>query len=68
MEPAAAVIARLGGPTKVSRLLEVHRTAVYHWMKPGKAIPYWYHEALLRHARAAGIKLKPADFVGRLQP
>jgi len=63
MKPAHAIIAKLGGATKVARSLGLTRGAVYHWGKPGKAIPYWYHAALLRHARAHGIRLKPADFV-----
>jgi DNA-binding phage protein len=67
MNPAHDIIAKLGGATKVARSLGLTRAAVYHWRKPGKGIPYWYYGQLLRHARAHGIKLKPADFVGRLR-
>jgi hypothetical protein len=72
MNPAADIVHKLGGATEVSRMLGVHRTAVYYWTKPrarGGAdgiIPHWHHSALIAHARAHGIKLKPGDFVGRL--
>jgi hypothetical protein len=54
----------------VSRALTIHRTAIYYWLRPGKrgtggVIPFKYRAPLIAHARAHGIKLKPADFVGR---
>jgi len=73
MEPATTIVHKLGGPTKVARALNMHRTAIYHWMRPlgrgtGGVIPHKYMGRLIQHAREQGIKLKPADFVGRLQP
>jgi hypothetical protein len=72
MEPAATIVHKLGGPTKVARLLNLHRSAVYHWTWPRARggsdgiIPHKYMSPLVHHARAHGIKLKPGDFVGRL--
>lgn len=55
-------------------VLGVHRSTVYHWTWPrqrggsGGVIPAKYVAPLIRHARANGIKLKPADFAVRIEP
>jgi hypothetical protein len=69
MEPAATIIRKLGGPTAVSRLLNVHRTRVSNWMRAksvggtGGRIPQDHHRALLEHARQQGVALTAEEFL-----
>ena len=69
MEPARTIIARFGGPSKVARLVGIHRTRVYGWMKPravggtGGRVPQSHHLTLLSEAHKRGIALEPADFL-----
>ena len=72
MEPAASIIERFGGPTKVAALLGVHRTRVHNWKATrggtGGLIPQRYHVRLLEEARRAGIPLTANDFLARPAP
>jgi hypothetical protein len=68
MEPAATIVAKLGGPSAVSRDLGVHRTRVSNWMRPrdkggtGGIIPHWHVADLLQIARDKGVALEDKDF------
>ncbi len=69
MEPAATIIARLGGEKVVSEITGRAYTAPYRWQHPiakggtGGLIPQRLHIILLDYARANGIELSPADFL-----
>lgn len=71
MEPANTIIAKLGGPTKVSQITGVHRTRVSNWKRPREAggtggmIPMPHIPVLLRAAQASGIKMSADDFLPR---
>ncbi len=66
--PASRVIAKLGGPEAVASILGVHVTRVFAWRRErGKSgvagrIPTQHQQALLDHARAHDIDLRPDDF------
>lgn len=61
MEPAASIIAELGGPTKVAKIAGVHPTRVSNWKRAkavggtGGRIPQSHHRVILRAAQEAGI-------------
>lgn len=69
LEPAASIIARLGGEAKVSKITGTAYTAPYRWQYPkaikgtGGLIPQRHHPALLGYARANDIPLSAADFI-----
>lgn len=69
MQPAQSIVAKLGGPTKVARIVSVHRTRVHGWMQPresggtGGVIPIKHVPALLAFAIANGIDLGANDFI-----
>jgi len=69
LEPAATVVRLLGGPTKVSRIIGIHRTKVSNWMRPkdhggtGGIIPQRHHVAILRAAKDAGLPITAEDFL-----
>lgn len=69
MEPAHSIVRKLGGPTKVARIVGVHRTRVSNWARPKKAggsggtIPFRHVPTLLDAARAAGVDLSADDFL-----
>jgi hypothetical protein len=66
--PARTVIAKLGGPKVVARLLGLHASSVYRWTYPkalggGAGIVPSRHQArLMLLAKAQGIPLWPSDF------
>lgn len=68
MEPAATIIAKLGGPSAVSKAAGVHRTRVSNWMRPrekggtGGIIPHWHVHALMSFAAEIGVQLEAKDF------
>ncbi|WP_413661867.1 carph-isopro domain-containing protein [Methylocystis iwaonis] len=70
MEPASTIVKLLGGPSKVARLVGVHRTRVSSWKRSkdrggtGGRIPQSHHEALLAAAAEQGIALAAEDFIG----
>lgn len=69
MEPATSIIEKLGGPSKVAGIVNVHRTRVSNWKRPkesggtGGAIPFKHVPALLDAARGMGIPLSADDFL-----
>lgn len=69
MEPASSIIAKLGGPSAVSRIVGVHRTRVSNWMRSkevggtGGNIPFKHVPALLKAAEEKGEKLATDDFL-----
>jgi hypothetical protein len=69
MEPAHTIISKLGGPTAVAKVVNVHRTRVSNWKRPRVSggtdgmIPQRYHRPLLDYAKAAGIALAAEDFL-----
>ena len=69
MEPAASIISKLGGDTKVAEIVGVHRTRVANWKRPragggtGGTIPFKHVPALLAAAKALGQDLSADDFL-----
>lgn len=69
LEPAATVVRLLGGPTKVSQIVGVHRTRVSNWMRPreaggtGGVIPLAHHRRLLQAAVAEGASLTAEELL-----
>lgn len=69
MEPAASIIDRLGGPTRVAEIVGVHRTRVSNWKRPRAVggtdgrIPQSYHVTLLTFAQQNQIPLQASDFL-----
>ncbi|WP_036010625.1 hypothetical protein [Bradyrhizobium yuanmingense] len=69
LEPAATIVARLGGPAVVAGVVSVHRTRVSNWKRPkekggtGGLIPQKYHRPLLDYAARNEIDLKAEDFL-----
>lgn len=69
LNPAAAVIAKLGGPQAVATALGKAIGAPYRWMAPrekggtGGFIPHWLHADLLAYAASTGVELSAQDFV-----
>ena len=61
MEPATSIIRQLGGAAKVARIVGIHPTRIYGWMRTredggtGGRIPSAHFVAVLRAAREAGI-------------
>lgn len=73
MEPASTIIKRLGGPSKVAKVVGVHRTRVSNWMRPRSVggadgtIPFRHVPRLIEHARSVGVDLSADDFLPRVQ-
>jgi hypothetical protein len=71
MEPANTIIKRLGGPSEVAKIADVHRTRVYGWMRPksaggtGGIIPFRHVPLLIEAARSKGIVMSADDFLPR---
>lgn len=69
MEPAASIIDRLGGPTRVAEIVGVHRTRVSNWKRARAVggtdgrIPQNYHRTLLSFAQQNQIPLQASDFL-----
>ena len=69
MNPAKAIIDRLGGEAQVAFVTGTAYTAPYRWQAPkwkggsGGLIPQRYHRALLDYARGKGIPLTAEDFL-----
>ncbi len=68
MNPAELIIEKLGGPSKVSKEVGVHRTRVSNWKRPreaggtGGVIPQKHIPVLISMARREGIELSAQDF------
>lgn len=68
-EPAASLINRLGGLTKVAEVCDVNISTVQRWRMPrekggtGGFIPHWYVHRLLEAASERGLPLNPVDFM-----
>jgi hypothetical protein len=71
LEPAASIIAQMGGVEAVALITKRHVSRVYRWMYPkenggsGGIIPQAEAAKLLAHARDNRIKLNAADFFGK---
>jgi len=69
MEPAASIIKKLGGPEAAARLIGVHRTRVFSWMRGREhggtdgAIPQRHFNTILEIARSKGIEISVSDLV-----
>ncbi len=69
MDPAGKIIAKLGGPTRVAKIVGIHRTRVSAWQRPRASggtegrIPQDHHHKLLAFARAQGIALSAEEFL-----
>lgn len=59
------IIAALGGPAAVARILEISERTVWHWSNTG-VIPEKYRETLVRYAKENGIAHKPEDYIAHL--
>jgi hypothetical protein len=68
MEPAQTIIRKLGGPSSVAEMLDLHRTRVSAWQRSrasggtGGQIPQRHIRRLLDQAKRRGIALRLADF------
>jgi hypothetical protein len=68
-EPAATIIAKLGGVSEVATLATVDVSRVVRWRLPkeqggtGGLIPMRHIPALLGAARERGLQLEAADFI-----
>lgn len=68
LEPAKTVIAKIGGVDVAARITGKHVSRIYRWMQPrerggtGGFVPQDDATKMLRHAKAEGIDLSPADF------
>ena len=72
-EPAARIIALLGGDESVAKLLSVSRSTVTKFASAGKdgrdgEIPRQYRPKLIKAAAKLGVILKPEDFAWRPPP
>lgn len=71
MEPAFSIIQSLGGPTKVSAALGVHRSRVWRWgcsKEQGGTdgiVPFNHVPKLISMARDAGIEIDANAFLPR---
>jgi hypothetical protein len=69
MDPAAAIIKKLGGEAKVADLTGTALTAPYRWQREkakggtGGLIPQVHHRTLLDYAHAHGISLLAEEFL-----
>ena len=69
LNPAATVLARVGGAGPLAQLLRLDRSAVHRWALPkdrggsGGLIPARHHQRLLALAAAHGIALTAADLI-----
>lgn len=70
LEPAFSIVRALGGASAVARLVDVHRSAVYLWMRgkevngTGGTIPQRHIGVLLKEAQRRGLDLTLHDFLG----
>lgn len=68
MEPAASIIARLGGARAVAAATGTAYTAPYRWQHPvsrggtGGAIPAKHIPTLLALAKRKGVRLRAEEF------
>ncbi|MFP5389641.1 MAG: P63C domain-containing protein [Thermoleophilia bacterium] len=60
--PAARVIERFGGQSKLARLLGKRASTVQYWGSTGRIPPKW-HGRLLELAQSEGISLNPSELV-----
>ena len=69
MEPANSIIQKLGGATRVARILGMNRVSVCKWRRPrslggtGGIIPIVRVRPLIEAASAGGIRLVAEDFL-----
>jgi hypothetical protein len=69
MDPASAIIRKLGGEARVAKLTGLALTAPYRWQHrksrggTGGLIPQAHHRALLDYAQAHGIALSAEEFL-----
>ena len=69
MDPAAAIIKKLGGEAKVADPTGTALTAPYRWQREktkggtGGLIPQAHHRTLLDYAHAHGISLLAEEFL-----
>lgn len=69
MEPAASIIRLFGGAKIVAEIVGKHPSRIYRWTYPeteregtGGVIPARDQRALMTHAKAKGLDLRPEDF------
>lgn len=71
LEPAASVIAALGGVPFLAKAVGTTTTTVQRWRWPkevggtGGIIPHWHHEAILALAERLGV---PLSFEALMRP
>jgi len=69
MDPAAAIIGKLGGEAKVADPTGTALTAPYRWQREkarggtGGLVPQAHHRSLLDYAHAQGISLLAEEFL-----
>jgi len=68
LDPAAAVIDKLGGVGAVAEITGLSKVQIYRWTQPiakggtGGTIPRWHQQDLLAYALIESIDLSPRDF------
>lgn len=74
LEPAASVIAKLGGVPTLAKGIATTTTTVQRWRWPrevggtGGVIPHWRHDDLLAFAQRCGVALAHEQLVRRPNP
>ncbi|RVU14937.1 hypothetical protein [Methylobacterium oryzihabitans] len=72
LEPAASIIAKLGGPARTSRAIGLSRSTVSKWTYPkhrggtGGHVPHWHISKIIDFAKANNIKITENDFTPRI--
>lgn len=69
MEPASSIVSKFGGPSKLAKILAVHRTRVSNWTRPKEAggsggrIPQAHHRTILSIARERELDIAAEDLL-----
>ena len=74
MEPAATIVTKFGGPSKLASIVGVHRTRVSNWTRSKEAggsggrIPQAHHRAILAASREQGLGITAEDLLPAEHP
>jgi DNA-binding phage protein len=66
MTPASVIVERFGGATAVARIVGVHRTRIYTWLRSGR-VPQAHQLKLLEEARQRGLPLTAEELIGAVK-
>ena len=68
-EPAATIVQKLGGPSKVAKLVGIHAVRVSNWQRPkakggtGGCIPLKHHRIIIEEGRRRGVLITAEDLL-----